>query len=317
MLSPKYEKLQKLVNSPFYKKSMINGILEKLLENDKEKYLKFQTRIEEQLKKKYEESLIEQLKNCPEVESLKMKVSRLEEANFKLSAQNEALFKEALNTEEIFYDILKEENPSLDSEQPRKRQKFDHSETDKIYQKTQDGDEVTAIGSEKVECHIRHHIFEHRYRSNALKQLEYHMTIHTGEKPFQCSECGKRFRRRDYLVKHSKTRKCQQIDRPKTEDLDTKDTDSDNVAETEQSDNGDSAECHICHHVFQNKLYLKSHMTIHTGEKPFECNKCGARFRRSDTLKKHTRSLRRCHQNIEMHRFRDNTVPVQIIRKLQ
>jgi len=268
MLSPKYEKLQKLVDSPFYKKSMINGILEKLLENDKEKYLKFQTRIEEQLKKKYEESLIEQLKNCPEVESLKMKVSRLEEANLKLSAQNEALFKEALTTEEIFDGNLEEEKPSLDSEQPRKRRKIDHSERD---QETSDCDAVKSSVSDKVECHICHFVFKHKLRSTALKHLEYHMTIHTGEKPFQCSNCGIRFRRRDYLVKHSKTQKCQQIDS----------------------------------------------ILIHTGEKPFECNKCGARFRRSDTLKKHTRSLRRCQQNIEMNIFRDNTVPVQIIRKLQ
>ena len=314
MLSPKYEKLQKLVDSPFYKKSMINGILEKLLENDKEKYLKFQTRIEERLKKKYEESLIEQLKNCPKVESLKMKVSRLEEANLKLSAQNEALPKEALNTEEMFDDNLKDEKPSLDSEQPRKRRKIDHSERD---QKTPDCDEVKSSASDKVECHICHLVFKYKFRSTALKQLESHMTIHTGEKPFQCSKCGERFRRRDYLVKHSKARKCQQIGLPKTDDLDTKEADCDNVTEIDQSINGDSAECHICHHVFQNKFHLKSHMTIHTGEKPFECSKCGARFRRYDTLKTHTRSLRRCQQNIEMNIFRDNTVPVQIIRKLQ
>ena len=77
MLSPKYEKLQKLVESPFYKKSMANGILEKLLQNDKEKYLKFQARIQEQLEKKYQESLVEQLKNLPKIESLKKTIWRI------------------------------------------------------------------------------------------------------------------------------------------------------------------------------------------------------------------------------------------------
>ena len=124
MLSPKYEKLQKLVESPFYKKSMANGILEKLLQNDKEKYLKFQTRIQEHLEKKYEESLIKQFKNCPKVESLKMKVTRLEEANLKLSAQNEALEKEATNTEGVFGDSIKDEKPPTECEQPRKKRKM-------------------------------------------------------------------------------------------------------------------------------------------------------------------------------------------------
>ena len=316
MLSPKYEKLQKLVDSPFYKKSMINGILEKLLENDKEKYLKFQTRIQQQLNKKYEESLIEQLKNCPKVESLKMEVLRLEEVNLKLSAQNEALGKEALNTEEVFDDSVKDEKPPLEGEQPRKKRKIDYSEIDDLHQKIPDCDEVTASGPVKVECHICHYVFKHKFRSSALKGLESHMTIHTGEKPFQCSKCGEGFRRRDYLVRHTKTQKCQQIDHRKTEDSDTKDTDSDNVTENERSGNGDSVECHICHHVCHKKN-LKSHMRIHTEEKPYECKKCGARFRRPDTLKRHKTSLRRCQQNIENNTFREKSVPVQIIRKLQ
>ena len=314
MLSPKYEKLQKLVDSPFYKKSMINGILEKLLENDKEKYLKFQTRIQEQLNKKYEESLIEQLKNCPKVESLKMEVLRLEEVNLKLSAQNEALGKEALNAEEVFDNNVKDEKPPLEGEQPRKKRKIDYSGIDDLDQKIPDCDEVTASGP--VKCHICHYVFKHKFRSSALNQLKCHMTIHTGEKPFQCSKCGEGFRRRDYLVRHTKTRKCQQIDHRKTEDSDTKDTDSDNVTENERSGNGDSVECHICHHVCHKKN-LKSHMRIHTEEKPYECKKCGARFRRPDTLKRHKTSLRRCQQNIENNTFREKSVPVQIIRKLQ
>ena len=319
MLSPKYEKLQKLVESPFYKKSMANGILEKLLQNDKEKYLKFQTRIQEHLEKKYEESLIKQFKNCPKVESLKMKVTRLEEANLKLSAQNEALEKEAMNTEGVFGDNMKDEKPPMECEQPRKKRKIDYAEIDVLDEKIPDCNEVTASDSDKVECHICHHVFKHKVRAAALKNLKSHMTIHTGEKPFQCSKCGERFRRRDYLIKHNNSRKCRQMKDTKTEDLDSKIVDSDSVTKVEQSDNDgyNKVECEICHRVLQNKSHLKSHMMIHTGERPFECNKCGARFKWLDNLNAHKKSLRRCQENIEMNIFRDNTVPVQIIRKLQ
>ena len=319
MLSPKYEKLQKLVESPYYKKLMANGILEKLLQNDKEKYLKFQTRIQEQLEKKYQESLIEQLKNLPKVESLKKMITRLEEANLKLSAQNEALEKEATNTEGVFGDSIKDEKPPTECEQPRKKRKIDYAEIDVLDEKIPDCDEVTASGSDKVECHICHHVFKYKVRSTALSNLKRHMTIHTGEMPFQCSKCGERFRRRDNLIGHNNSRRCRQMQDLKTEDLDSKIEDSDNVTKVEQSGNGgyNKAECHICHHVLRNQSHLKNHMMIHAGERPFECNKCGARFKWLDNLNVHKKSLRRCQENIEMNIFRDNTVPVQIIRKLQ
>ena len=38
-----------------------------------------------------------------------------------------------------------------------------------------------------------------------LQSLQRHRRTHTGEKRFQCTECGKRFMRSDHLSKHIKT----------------------------------------------------------------------------------------------------------------
>lgn len=144
--------------------------------------------------------------------------------------------------------------------------------------------------------------------NRAFKRLEHlkrHYKMHSGDRPFLCAICLKRFSRSDNFRQHQLTHERFNTFLIPHASVAPVRPRAPRVRRPPPQNAPDYHYCNVegCTKRFKRIEHLKRHKIVHTGEKPFMCPLCEKRFGRSDNFHQHVAThlrLNRRRRNIEM-----------------
>lgn len=120
--------------------------------------------------------------------------------------------------------------------------------------------------------------------------LQRHLLIHNNNKPYKCEECDREFTWFGNFQKHVLSHMVGSSRKPGTLPFSAMFTflAREQVKELFIKD-GDKFKCRLCAKDFTRLSGLKTHIRMHTGERPYVCEVCSFAFTTSRALKMHVR----------------------------
>ncbi|XP_041365093.1 uncharacterized protein LOC121380374 [Gigantopelta aegis] len=96
--------------------------------------------------------------------------------------------------------------------------------------------------------------------------IRHRKNVHGNARPFLCDTCGMAFKRPDTLAQHK-------------------------IVHVDRKDRLFAFNCSQCNKGFRSQAHLKEHETMHSKDRPFLCDHCGASFKTPQVQKKHIQTI--------------------------
>ncbi|NXL87537.1 ZBT49 protein, partial [Alectura lathami] len=147
---------------------------------------------------------------------------------------------------------------------------FKHPSNLELHKRSHTGTVINKLvcRPSNLQTHLRRHSGEKPYiceicgkRFAASGDVQRHIIIHSGEKPHLCDICGRGFSNFSNLKEHKKTHTADKV-----------------------------FTCDECGKSFNMQRKLVKHRIRHTGERPYSCSACGKCFAGSGDLRRHVRT---------------------------
>ncbi|XP_059616290.1 zinc finger protein 652-like [Phlebotomus argentipes] len=115
--------------------------------------------------------------------------------------------------------------------------------------------------------------------------LTEHQTSHSEARPYQCSDCLKRFKKRQHLKMHEEGHKSNMFQCPHC-DLKLRTSRTLKMHMLVHSDHK-QYKCNYCGNEYKRAKTLKEHLILHTGQRPYECPFCDKTFANGSNCRSH------------------------------